>query len=341
MQIIKTIVKNLLGSNNIYKINIIRRKRNLKRDLKSSFNVDCKLYGKHSSVFTKDTYNKIESEITLRYHSIEKGFLHNPIRYRFAKTRVEELLNYLRFKEVNSHIKDIQIQSAILNLCAYYELHLNNNINISDFFSKEEYNNLKRKLILNEQPVKYHTSSDYFNFKYSNFKQFSQSRCSVRDFTGEKIPLELFEKVVDLANQAPTVCNRQGVSVNLIDNKDKIDKILSIQGGLRGYSDNLSQLIVLTSDRSYFYSIGERYQLYIDGGIYLMNLLYALHYYEIAACPAHWGMPTEADLKAQEIIGLNESEKIICLIAIGKPVKDFKTTLSLRRSYVENFRVID
>ncbi|MDD4781718.1 MAG: nitroreductase family protein, partial [Tissierellia bacterium] len=107
------------------------------------------------------------------------------------------------------------------------------------------------------------------------------------------------------------------------------------------YSDNLSQLIVLTSDRSYFYSIGERYQLYIDGGIYLMNLLYALHYYEIAACPAHWGMPIEADIKVQKIIGLNDSEKIICLIAIGKPVDEFKTTLSLRRSYNENLRVIN
>lgn len=337
MSKIKNIIKKLLGDNNIKRLGVYRRKRALKRN----FQIDRRLYSKHSSVFTKDTYNKIESEITLRYHSLEKGFLHNPIRHRFAKQRVEELLEYIKLKEVESHINDVQIQSAILNLCAYYEQHLNNNIDISDYFSKEVYEQLKSNLSINEQPVKYHTSSDYFKFKFSSFEVFSKSRCSVRDFSNEKIPLGTIQKVVELANQAPTVCNRQGVSVNLIDNKDKIDKILSIQGGLRGYSDNLSQLIVLTSDRSYFYSIGERYQLYIDGGIYLMNLLYALHYYEIAACPAHWGMPTEADLKAQEIIGLNESEKIICLIAIGKPVKDFKTTLSLRRSYKENLRVIN
>ena len=285
MQTIKNIAKKLLGSKNIVRI----RNYRIKKILKKNFINDYKLYKKHSSVFTKDTYHKIESEITLRYHSIEKGFLHNPIRYRFAKKRVEELLDYLRFDEVKSHVKDVQIQSAILNLCAYYELHLNNNINISDYFNKEEYEKLTRNMTLNAEPVKHHTSSSYFKFKQTNFEQFSKSRCSVRDFTGE----------------------------------------------------SLSQLIVVTSDRSFFYSIGERYQLYIDGGIYLMNLLYALHYYEIAACPAHWGMPIEADIKAQKIISLNESEKIICLIAIGKPIDEFKTTLSLRRSFNENLRVIN
>ena len=52
-------------------------------------------------------------------------------------------------------------------------------------------------------------------------------------------------------------------------------------------------------------------------------------------------MPVEADAKVQKIIGLKESEKIICLIAVGKPVGNFKTTLSLRRPYNENFRIVD
>lgn len=332
----KEIIKKIIGANNTDKI--IRFKT--RYALRKSFLKDYMLYKKHSSVFNKDTYNKIESEITLRYHSIEKGFLHKSIRYRFAKKRVEELISYLRLKQVNEHKDDIQIQSAVLNLCYYYEFHTENNIDISDYFKKDDYEQLKNILIHDSHPVKHHTSDDYFKNTHSDFKQFSLSRCSVRDFTGEKISIDIFRKVIDLANHAPTVCNRQGISVNLVNNKQKIDEILKIQGGLEGYTESLSQLIVLTSDRNYFYSIGERYQLYIDGGIYLMNLLYALHFYEIAACPAHWGMPIEADMKVQKIIDLNESEKIICLIAIGKPISEFKTTLSLRRSSKENLRVI-
>lgn len=343
---IKNTIKKVLGEKNTEKITMIVnskviRKLRVDNKLKKSFSADYKLYKKHSSVFERDTYNKIESEITLRYHSIEKGFLHNPIRFRFAKVRVEELINYLKHEEVINHQNDVQIQSAILNLCKYYEIHLENNIDISDYFEKEEYEKLKKYLSNNSQPTKYHTSEKFFENIHSDFKQFSISRCSVRDYSGEKISEKTLQDVVDLANHAPTVCNRQGISVNLVENKQKIDEILKIQGGLKGYSENLSQLIVLTSDRNYFYSIGERYQLYIDGGIYLMNLLYALHYYEIVACPAHWGMPIEADIKVQQIIGLNESEKIICLIAIGKPISEFKTTLSLRRTYNENLRVIN
>lgn len=336
MGTIRNTIKRLLGENNLERIRSFR----LNILLKKSFSKDYDLYKKHSSVFKKDTYKKIESEITLRYHSIEKGFLHQPIRFRFAKKRVEELINYLRQNEILNHIKDVQIQSAILNLCSYYEFHFEHQININDYFSEEDYNYFKKMQTLNLHPVKHHTSMDYFKYKKSDFKEFSTSRCSVRDYSGEKIPIETIQKVIDLANNAPSVCNRQGVSVNLVDNKQKIDNILEIQGGLKGYSSNLTQLIVLTSNRNYFYSIGERYQLYIDGGIYLMNLLYALHYYEIVACPAHRGMPIEADYKVQKIIGLDESEKIICLIAIGLPVSDFRTTLSLRRNHTENLNLI-
>jgi hypothetical protein len=236
MNTLKNIIKKLLGVKTLERIRNFRIKRTLKRN----FLMDYKLYKKHSSVFNKDTYNKIESEITLRYHSIEKGFLYNPIRFRFAKKRVEELLNYLKLKDVDSHINGTQIQSAILNLCAYYELHSDNNIDISDYFLKDEYEQLKKKLITKFQPVKYHTSSDYFKYIHSDFEQFSLSRCSVREYTGEKISIDVFNKVVELANHAPSVCNRQGISVYLVDNKEKLDEILFIQGGLKGISANVN-----------------------------------------------------------------------------------------------------
>src|SRR5690554_1735023 len=97
MYTLKNIIKKLLGSKNIESLKMFRKKIALIK----SFHVDRKLYSKHSSVFKKNTYNKIESEITLRYHSIEKGFLHNPIRFRFAKKKVEELLDYLKHDDVN------------------------------------------------------------------------------------------------------------------------------------------------------------------------------------------------------------------------------------------------
>jgi nitroreductase len=337
MGTIRNTIKRLLGENNLERI----RRFRLNILLKKSFSKDYDLYKKHSSVFKKDTYKKIESEITLRYHSIEKGFLYDSIRFRFAERKIKELIIYLKSIDLPNVNNRIQIQAAILNLCVYYDIHLKNQIDISDYFPLEDYEYFKSNLKISGDPVKYHTKATFFKSNRSDFKEFSCSRSSVRNFTGEKIPIRIFQQVVDLANNAPSVCNRQSVSVYLIEDKEKIDSILKIQGGLKGYDEKLSQLIVLTSDRNYFYSIGERNQLFIDGGIYLMNLLYALHYYKIAACPAHWGMTIDADKKVKNILGLRESEKIICLIAVGIPEDNFKTTLSLRRPASENLHIIN
>lgn len=304
--------------------------------LQKNFLNDYIRYKKHSTIFKLDTFNKIESEITLRYHSIEKGFLYNPTRPRFAKKRVEDLIILLNKIDLEKYRNRIQIQSALLCLCKYNEYHSRITVDISDYYSKENYDLYKQLLFMKAEPVKNNSKEVYFQYINSNFKLFSTSRASVRNFTGEKIDIDLLNKVINLANCAPSVCNRQPVNVHLVEDKLLIDKILEIQGGLKGYSANLSQLIVLTSDRNFFYSVGERYQLYIDGGIYLMNLLYALHFYGIGACPAHWGMPYQADIKMTNLLNLKNSEQIISLVAVGVPTNEFNTTLSLRKTYEEN-----
>lgn len=334
---IKTIIKSVLGNKIIEFLKNIRKTQSLKFNYKT----DYLLFKKHSSVFKKDTYGKKESEITLIYHSIEKGFLHKPIKYKFAKERIIKLINLLEDKEVQKNDFRNQIQSAYANLINYYNVHKENRINISSYFPEEKYLFFKDRLKKHLDSIITHAYTSYFSKIESNFEQFSNSRCSVRSYTGEIIPENTIQQVINLANNAPSVCNRQPIKVHLIQNKNLITKILNIQGGLTGYTQNLEQLIVLTSDRNYFYSIGERNQLYIDGGIYLMNLLYALHYYKIAACPAHWGMPVNADLQMRKLLGLSESLQIISLLAIGIPKESFNTTLSLRKTFKENLFIIN
>ena len=71
-----------------------------------------------------------------------------------------------------------------------------------------------------------------------------------------------------------------------------------------------------------------------------MNLLYSLHFYKIAACPAHWGHNYQKDKKIKQEIYLANSEKVICLIPIGVPKNEFKTTLSLRHSNEEILKIV-
>jgi len=334
---IKAVLKLILGER------IIKQFRELRQIMILRYNhhIDFILFKKHSSVFSQNTFEKKESEITLRYHSLEKGFLYKPIKYRFAREKVTQLHILFKDDEVLRNTNRAHIQSAIANLINYYEIHQESNVDISSYFSKENYLFYKGILVNPLKSTKSHTFESYFSNTDGDFNQFSNSRCSVRNFTGEKIAVEKLKKVVNLANNAPSVCNRQPIKLYLVENKNLIDKIFEIQGGLKGYSSELSQMIIVSCDRSYFYSVGERNQLYIDGGIYLMNLLYALHYYQIAACPAHWGMPVGADKKMRELLKLPETLQIICLVAIGVPTDNFMTTLSLRKKSDENFQIIN
>lgn len=334
-------VKKMLGSNLLAKIYKAKAWFGDFKLLASNTYLDAMLYYRHSMVFKLNTLNKVESQIILHYHGLEKGFLHDEFRYRFGKDRIIELVKLLRLKVVSDNFKKSQISAGYLALCKYYEKHQSNGVDISDYFRYEDYLFFKKLSSLSLNLVKTHIRADYFRMSDENFFEFSQSRSSVRNFTGEYISLEKIYKVIEIAKNAPSVCNRQPNKVYYLSGKTKIDEVLEIQQGLKGYSDKINQLFILATDRNYYYSVGERNQLFIDGGIFLMNILYALHYYQIGACPAHWGHNSDRDKRLQKVINFPDSEKVICIIAIGIPVDRFSTTLSLRRDNDEILKIVE
>ncbi|WP_211229842.1 nitroreductase family protein [Olivibacter sitiensis] len=260
---------------------------------------------------------------------------------RFAMVSIVALHVYLNKEMVIAAKSRTQIKVAYQLMCQYYDLHQRAGIYIGDYYTNEQY--VFYKNILGEEysndfqgAIKYSFDS-FYRFNEADFKCFSNSRKSIRNFTGEKVNEVLIRDAVQLAMNAPSVCNRQSAKVYLVEDKVKIDKILEIQGGFRGYTEQVGQLLILTTDRNYFYTIGERNQLYIDGGIFLMNLLYALHYYKIANCPANWGKTVQEEEVLSKYIFLPNSEKIICMVPIGVANPEFSVCLSRRRDIDEVF----
>lgn len=331
---LKKFIKKTIGLNRLLYV------YNLK-NLISNFYTDFHLFYQHSNVFKVDNFDKEEAQIILDYHSIEKGMLFSDMKCGFSKQQIIRLNKKLRLEYIVKNINCSQILVAYQIMCKYYELHLEKGFDISTYYSEENYNFYKSLL-------KDYYSKDFkgvidfsFNNFYENisssFETFVYTRKSIRDFTGEKIEKEILNKAVILSLTSPSVCNRQASKVYLVEEKYKIDEILNIQGGFRGFSENVNQLLILTNDRSYYYSVGERNQFYIDGGIFLMNLLYSLHYYKIANCPANWGKLVREEKRMEKIIEIPKSEKIICIIPIGIAKEKFSVTLSKRRDLNEVF----
>ena len=74
---------------------------------------------------------------------------------------------------------------------------------------------------------------------------------------------------------------------------------------------------MLTGDVSLYMSEYERNTVFVDGGIFLMNLLYAFRECGIAACPVIWGAIPENDERLHELLGIPRSEEIVSLIVTG------------------------
>ncbi len=174
------------------------------------------------------------------------------------------------------------------------------------------------------------SAQDLWKDSNAPFPVFSASRHSVRHFIGSA-PHEDIMKAMQLATNAPCACNKQYVRVHLYEGKDKVQPLLAMQNGNRGFGENAEQLIIVTSDMSYMHWRGERHEIYLCAGLFAMNLGYALHYHHVAHCMLNWQVEPGTDREMRALAGIPDNEEITLLIVCGIPADSFKATSSPRR----------
>lgn len=161
---------------------------------------------------------------------------------------------------------------------------------------------------------------DFFRASNQSFLDFSHGRHSCRHMEGSVNEDEILKAIALAQETAPSACNRQSVKVKLITDKKLVSEILSHQSGNRGFGHSFDKLIILTTDMSYWNYV-TNVGGYVDGGIYLMNLLYSLYYYKIGACTLNSYFIKATDIQVRSILNLPETEEFVAIIGIGN-VKD-------------------
>lgn len=66
-----------------------------------------------------------------------------------------------------------------------------------------------------------------------------------------------------------------------------------------------------------------RTSAFLDGGIFVQNLLYALHYYKLVACTMNAELSPKQIKQLGDIIGFAKAEIPVAFIAIGKAPREF------------------
>ena len=146
---------------------------------------------------------------------------------------------------------------------------------------------------------------------------FLESRFTAREFGPRPLSDNELAKVIGLAQRAPSQCNRQSTRLHLYRDPARINALLALQGGARGFAENVPTLIVVTSEITAWGGPQQRNQPYVDGGLYAMMLLLALDAYGFLTCPLNLAITnrTERAIKVTGEIPLRE--RLVIMIAVG------------------------
>lgn len=303
---------------------------------------DAKRFYKYSSFNSnKNDEVNIMADIIRLSHSLEKGLTMPAFRPGFGvkvlKNLVEKILEYNNIYDKSNH----QILHAVGVIYDYEQVHAEIDFNIDEKAIKV-ISRLKSEF-KEAKPVqqKKITKEEFFSNVNSNFEKFSKSRASIRDYSNEPLDINDLIEAIKISQSAPSACNRQSSRVYIYTDKERIKKILEIQGGNRGFGHLSDKLIIITSSLGVWAGLHERYQSYIDGGIFAMNILYALHFKKIVGCILNCSISPKKDKMLRDICQIDKSENFIAMVSCGNPQEEIKIAVSKRFKTSEILKIVD
>ncbi len=290
----------------------------------------------HDKVFSDSEAEKVKRDLTLAYHIVEKGLTMPVPRPGFGKPIVVNLVDtVLKYRKLNLPKDEMEYTQSVSVLKEYRDFHEHIKFRLDD--------DVAGKLALLENEFKTTeglkqiqiSRDEYFKYANSPFDLFCRSRYSVRNYTSEEIPLAVLYDCVDLAQKSPSFCNRQPNRVHIVKSPEMKKQILEVQNGNRGFGHLAETLLVISSVISTTKDIHERNENHLNGGIFIMSLLNALHFNRIGACSLNWGVANDKDVILRKILDIPENEVLLMIISCGYVPDNFSIAASPRKSAKE------
>lgn len=308
--------------------------------LKKAYLQDKKRFAKYSFFGKSKTKRHYQADLIFYYHKIEKGLsLSNP-RVGFGEDTVRHLILILENYLEEYGWDDISI-CALNTLISYHSFNKKNNLNLPDLYIKLEQ---LRKTIPDEKHVDAggirELKREEIDKSTINFKDFAYSRYSIRNFAPGDVSLEIIKEAVYIAQKTPSVCNRQTSKVYVYSNEKLKEEILSYQNGNAGFGTDASKILIVTSELKDYRGITERNQPFIDGGMYSMSLIYALHSLGVGTCPLNLMITKEKENRLKKVAKISDSEVLLMMIAVGNLPSELNVAYSNRRRIEEVMQVL-
>ena len=284
----------------------------------------------HYSPYTDYQKTHLERDIICTYHVIEKGLSMPEFRIRFgipAVKRLQRLISLWDQQNKSGSLKpNNQLEAAKSVLKAYVLRHSELGINVDDVVQPSDELSLFHDVKGGVIPSQKLAPGDR-----DAFIRVLLTRQSIRNLIKNQPPChEVLKAAIQYAIRTPSVCNRQTWRVHVFEG-DVLEQIMEIQGGNRGFGHTIPTALIVTSDMRYFGGDGERYQAWVDGGMFSMTLLLTLHAHGIGAVALNWAVKNKKDRALRDVTSIPDYERIIMIIGCGYPREGALCPASQRR----------
>lgn len=263
------------------------------------------------------------AELIRNTHSIEKGLSLSEPRLGFGQTKIKSMIEIITVleKEEDPYCREA-CQMALGALNEYAEYHAACKYADGTTEALSKFLKPRREQIL--------TNSEKYGgtivlnraemvFDEEQLERLFATRHSIRDFDECAIDMQKLNRALELAQRAPSACNRQAVRVHVLDGKDDI--LQNWLGSIGGFENKIAKAIIITAKTS-AYRLQEVNQYIVTASMYAAYLSLTLH---------GWG-------KIMTCLQADPDEQVVCLIAVGNMKEMCRVPVSHRLKTAEMVR---
>ena len=301
-------------------------------------------YSAWNFINTKEKYDSI---LIKEYHRIEKWLTYNEFRPFFGKKVIENIIEIINKKWPKFWLT-WWAEISINTIQFYLDFHEKKWYKDDDFVEKitTDLNEIKTLLNYNSSSkkeewwMKIVKKEEILENSKIWAKDFFYSRYSIRDFDWTSVDKTLVKEAIEIALKTPSVCNRQSWRTYLLTDKKDILNALKYQNWNWGFNKAIDKLLIVTTELADFHNWTERYQNWIDWGMFSMSIVYALHSLWLWSCCLNWSAYFYNDIRLRKVVPIKKSESIIMMIAVWNIPEKLKVAQSPRKNVDDILTII-
>lgn len=293
---------------------------------------DYRRYAKASFAVRSAGRENRRAIIRILTHYIEGGMSFPDVRLGYGQEKIQSIIAKLR-----SYVADYEVDETVLWSLATLQNYLDYHRAAGDMPPglEEEVSQLRTSFGLSQPNEgggsEVVTAEEIHRAVDFDFTSFLENRHSVRQYRPGPVDDATIRRAVGNAQQSPNVCNRQTCRVYALNRRDDVQAILDYQAGNAGFRQEIETVFVITANMEHLNLIGERYQGWIDGGIFAMTLALSLHAEGLGACFLNWSVELEQDRALRERLKIPDNELVITMMSAGHLKDEFRVPVSQRK----------